>query len=239
MSSEPLPPWSGLPPWYRGPVPSEQEVAFADIVLGFFLAVTCFAFCKAVSHTVTRWHRLRKFTAYLIMVWIDWGATTAHSFIGWCTGHTKCPSHPSVWLFIAIILLWDIEMHCQAQILVNRVSLLLFDHAQARRLKLVVFAIVFVLTTSVVIIWTPAKMEVSEVWIHANNIWDRGEKVCFLFFDVAINLYFVNRVRTALVENGLTKYRRLYWFNFAMITFSILLDVSFSLSLVGSHAWSQ
>jgi hypothetical protein len=226
MSSEPLPPWSGLPPWYRWPIPSEQEIALSDVILGFFLAVTCFAFCKAVSHTVTRWHRLKKFTVYLILVWVDWSATTAHSIVGWCTGHTRCPSRPSVWLFIAIILLWDIEMHCQAQILVDRVSLLLFDHARARRLKLLVFAIVFILTTSVVIIWTPARMEISDGWTNANNIWDRGEKICFLFFDVGINLFFMHRVRSALIENGLTKYKKLYWFNLSIITLSILLDAS-------------
>ncbi|KAK0612089.1 hypothetical protein B0T14DRAFT_571924 [Immersiella caudata] len=226
MSSAPLPPWSGLPPWYKGLVPSEQEVALAYIVLGFFLAVTCFVFCKAVSQTLIRWYRLKKLTPYLIMVWLDWGATTVHSVVGWCTGHIKCPSHPSVWLFITIILLWDLEMHCQAQILVNRVSLLLFDHTQARRLRLFVFAIVFILTTSVVIIWTPAKMEINKRWIDANNIWDRGEKICFLLFDVSINMFFVNRIRTALIENGLLKYKRLYRFNLIIISLSILLDIA-------------
>ncbi|KAK0648654.1 hypothetical protein B0T16DRAFT_295292, partial [Cercophora newfieldiana] len=214
-----------LPPWYKGTKPSEQEIAASDVVLGFFLSVTCFTFCKAVSQTATRWYRLKRFTIYIILVWVDWAATVAHSIVGWCTGHTACPLQPSVYLFIGIILMWAVEMHCQAQILVNRVSLLLFDHAQVRQLKLGVVAVVFVLTTSVIIIWTPAKMEISEGWIDANTIWDRGEKVCFLIFDVAINLFFVLRVRSTLVADGLIKYRKLYWFNIAIITLSILLDV--------------
>lgn len=213
-----------IPPWYQGPqTPTVQDIALADIVLGFFLAVTSFCFFKALSHTITRWHRLKRFTAYLIMVWVDWGATIAHSFIGWCTGHDSCMLGPSFWLFFGIAGIWTIEQHCQAQILVNRVSLLLFDHARARRLKLAVFVIVFILTSSVIIIWTPARMEISQGWINANDVWDRVEKVLFLIFDVGINLYFVHRVRTTLIANGLHKYAKLYWFNVAIITLSILL----------------
>jgi len=220
-------PWSLIPPWYQGPqTPTQQDIALSDIVLGFFLAVTCFTFAKAVNHTATRWHRLRKFTAYLIMVWVDWVTTIVHSIFGWCVGHDSCIMEPSFLLFFSTICIWTIEMHCQAQILVNRVSLLLFDKSRAYRLKLAVFVIISVLTSSVIIIWTPAQMEISESWMNANDIWDRGEKVCFLVFDVAINLYFVNRVRTTLIENGLTKYQTLYWFNISMITFAILLDVS-------------
>jgi hypothetical protein len=217
-----------IPPWYDEIVTSPQEVVFADIVLGFFLAVTCFAFAKAASQTATRWHRLKKFTAYLVMVWVDWAATILHSIIGWCVGHGTCAMYSSFWLFFSVACVWTIEMHCLAQILVNRVSLLLFNPSDARRLKLLVFVVVFVLTTSVTIVWIPARMQISERWIDVNDIWDRGEKVCFLIFDVALNVYFVHLVRSTLIANGLVKYQKLYWSNIFIITLGILLDVSLS-----------
>jgi len=215
-----------IPPWYSGPKTSQEEIVLADIVLGFFLCCMCFAFAKAVSQTATRWNRLKKFTAYLVMVWIDWAATVIHSVIGWCVGHGTCSMQPSFWLFLAVVVVWTIEMHCLSQILVNRVSLLLFDPMRARRLKIAVFVIIFVLTTSVTIIWIPAEMEISRTWERLNSVWDRGEKVAFLIFDVAINSYFVHLVRSSLIANGLSKYRPLYRFNLIIITVSILLDVS-------------
>ena len=43
-----------------------------------------------MSQTATRWHRIKKFTAYLVMVWLDWVATVLHSIIGWCVDHGTC-----------------------------------------------------------------------------------------------------------------------------------------------------
>ncbi|KAK1753341.1 hypothetical protein QBC47DRAFT_416026 [Echria macrotheca] len=215
-----------IPPWYSGPKTSQEEIVLADIVLGFFLACASFTFAKAMSQTATRWHRIKKFTAYLIMVWIDWVATVLHSIIGWCVGHGTCSMQPSFWLFFSVVIVWTTEMHCLAQILVNRISLLLFDPIRTRRLKLGVFVIIFVLTSSVAIIWTPAEMEISERWQDINDVWDRGEKIVFLFFDVALNSYFVYLVRSSLIANGLIKYHPLFRFNITIITLSILLDIA-------------
>ncbi|KAK5661603.1 hypothetical protein OQA88_9703 [Cercophora sp. LCS_1] len=224
----PKPQYDGflIPPWYSGPRTSPDEIVLADIVLGFFLACTSFAFAKAMSQTATRWQRVKKFTAYLVMVWVDWAATIIHSVIGWCVGHGTCSMEPSFWLFLSIMVVWTIEMHCLAQILVNRIALLMFDPLRARHLKIAVLVIIFILTASVTIIWIPACMEINPTWEFANDIWDRGEKVFFLVLDVSLNAYFIHLVRSSLIAHGLLKYQPLYRFNIIIVALSILLDIA-------------
>lgn len=78
---------------------------------------------------------------------------------------------------------------------------------------------------SVFCIWIPARLQISQNWIHINNIWDRIEKVIFCLIDAGLNLYFIYLVRSKLIANGLTKYHRLFRFNLFMIACSVALDV--------------
>lgn len=78
---------------------------------------------------------------------------------------------------------------------------------------------------SVYCIWVPARLQISERYIHINDWWDRVEKVIYLIADGALNLYFIHIVRVNLVIHGLTKYRRLTHFNMFIIGFSLSMDV--------------
>jgi len=71
-------------------------------------------------------------------------------------------------------------------------------------------------------------MQISESIIFINEIWDRIEKVIFLFVDAGLNLYFIYLVRVKLIANGLTKYTVLFKFNLLMVAMSLPLDVSIS-----------
>jgi hypothetical protein len=112
------------------------------------------------------------------------------------------------------------------QIIINRISLLLVPHDDAKRLAWLVGLLIGIINISVFIIWIPARMQVSETWIRVNSIWDRLEKAIFCVVDVSLNAYFVHLVRTKLIANGLTKYMSLLRFNLVMIFFSMSLDVS-------------
>jgi hypothetical protein len=62
-------------------------------------------------------------------------------------------------------------------------------------------------------------------WIHINEIYDRIEKVLYLFIDACLNVYFIRTVKANLVANGLQKYERLVRFNQVMIIISLLMDM--------------
>lgn len=117
-------------------------------------------------------------------------------------------------------------MQCILQIILNRISLLVVDRRQARRLQLLTFAAITLINISVFCIWIPAQLQISNRYTHINDIWDRTEKAIFATIDAGLNTYFLWVVRTKLIANGLTKYWTLFRYNIAMVCVSVSLDVS-------------
>lgn len=124
-----------------------------------------------------------------------------------------------------MLCLWTIEIQCLTQIMANRISLLLYEPSEIRRLKLSVAAIIGVINVTVFIIWIPARLQISPTWIRANNVWDRMEKCVFLIVDLVLNVKFMRLVKSQLIAQGLTQYTRVYRFNLLMVGVSIALDV--------------
>ena len=120
----------------------------------------------------------------------------------------------------------SVQIQLLPQIILNRISLLAVDKKKIRRLKIGVFLLVAVINISVYSVWIPAHMEISPAFIKANRVWDRLEKALYAIIDLSLNLYFLYLVRTKLISAGLTKYKRLFWFNAAIVWVSIGLDVS-------------
>lgn len=116
-------------------------------------------------------------------------------------------------------------MQCLTQIMTNRISLVLYDPAQARRLRVAIALAIGAINISVFIVWIPARLQISHEWMVINNIWDRIEKVLFLFIDLFLNAYFMWLVKMKLVASGLTQYRVVYRCNLVMVCFSISTDV--------------
>ncbi|RYP32020.1 hypothetical protein DL767_005465 [Monosporascus sp. MG133] len=131
------------------------------------------------------------------------------------------------WLFLFIVLSWSIQIQFLMQIIINRVSLLMDDPLMVRRLKWTVFSIILCLTTSVVIIWIPASLQISQTWHEANAVWDRAKQAVLMLMDVCLNGYFLYCVRNRLIANGLRKYRSLFRFNAFMVFTVVALDVTF------------
>lgn len=117
------------------------------------------------------------------------------------------------------------QTQCLMQILTNRISLILYNPEKARKLKVYIFLAIGVINVSVFIVWIPARLQVSEMWIHVNEVWDRVEKFLFMAVDGGLNYYFMWLIKSKLVANGLTKYRLVYRINLFMVFISLSLDV--------------
>lgn len=98
--------------------------------------------------------------------------------------------------------------------------------SNATKLKWLCFLILLAVNVSVFYIWVPARLQISEQWVHLNDIWDRVEKVIFAIMDACLNFYFIWIVKKQLISNGLHKYNRLYQMNLFLVVISIALDVS-------------
>jgi hypothetical protein len=116
-------------------------------------------------------------------------------------------------------------VHTLMQIIINRIAILSVDGNGTRRLKWAVFAILCLINISVVCIWVPASLQISEKYIAINTIWDRIQKALICVIDALLNFYFIHLVRSRLIANGLTKYTRLFRFNLAMSVVSVTLDI--------------
>jgi hypothetical protein len=127
------------------------------------------------------------------------------------------------------------QTQCLIQIIANRVGLIMVDKRKARNMKRTLFILVGLINISVYCIWIPARLEVSETFIHVNDVWDRLEKVLYLFIDGALNGYFLYLVRAKLISRGLTKYKPLFNFNAVIVCVSLSMDVSYPTSSLSSQ----
>ena len=91
-------------------------------------------------------------------------------------------------------------------------------------LKMSLLIAVGIINVSVYVIWIPARMEISHIWVKLNEIWDRVEKVIYLFMDLGLNCYFLYLVRSKLISRGLAKYSPLFRFNAGIVVISIAMD---------------
>lgn len=103
------------------------------------------------------------------------------------------------------------------------------DRRLATKIRWSVAIVLGLINISVFCIWIPARLQISTTFVYVNEIWDRIEKVLFLFVDASLNFYFIYLVRTKLIACGLTKYMPLFKFNMFMVGVSMSLDVSVAL----------
>ncbi|KAK0623866.1 hypothetical protein B0T14DRAFT_565183 [Immersiella caudata] len=217
-----------VPPWYQQIAPSQTEVLFVTFLWGFTMAFAIFAFVKASHQTHRSWVRRRRWNAYIVMVWMVWLCDIAIAITYWI--YIRGWIEPSFYYFFVVV--WTIQMQCLTQIMTNRISLVLYDPAKARRLRVAVALAIGVINVSVFIVWIPARLQISHEWMVINNIWDRIEKVLFLFIDLFLNAYFMWLVKITLIANGLTQYRVVYRCNLIMVCFSISTDIAIICSMV-------
>ncbi|KAI4522191.1 hypothetical protein K525DRAFT_199444, partial [Schizophyllum commune Loenen D] len=143
--------------------------------------------------------------------------------ICWLYLHGIIP--PGFGIFFATTTIWAVQIQCVLQIICNRVGVLLPDDRSRLTLKLSVAFFVLLINISVYCIWIPSKMGVDEKFKQINVVWDRVEKVIYLFIDMALNAYFIISVKRRLVAYGLRKYDALVRYNTWIATVSVSMDV--------------
>ncbi|KAF4997647.1 hypothetical protein FGRMN_3679 [Fusarium graminum] len=203
--------------------PSFNDMNVASVAWGFSLGISIFSGTKAAKQTIKSWQRGTRTNIYLMFVWAQWASSVVMSAITWCYLRQYIPS--GFPFFFAVVFLWTIQIQTLLQIIVNRISILMVNRNNARKLKIAIFLILLVINISVFCIWIPARLQISKKWIAVNAIWDRVEKCIFLVVDAGLNFYFIHLVRSRLIANGLTKYTRLYRVNLGMIAISMTMDI--------------
>ncbi|KAF5581576.1 hypothetical protein FPANT_8834 [Fusarium pseudoanthophilum] len=212
-----------VPDNYVDDLPNETDMNIASIAWGLSLGITLFNIAKAIRQTRSAWNRRKRVTSYIALIW----AEIISSFIlgVMCWFYLRGDIEPSMQFFFFIIVWWSTQVQCLIQIIINRVSLLMVVRSNGTKLKWLCFLILLAVNISVFCIWVPARLQISETYIHLNNIWDRCEKVIFAIMDAILNFYFIYVVKQRLVANGLQKYTRLYQMNMFLCAISIALDV--------------
>ena len=128
---------------------------------------------------------------------------------------------PGVAEFAVFLTLWSLQAHFYFQIIINRICIL--DIRRPNQLRLGVGALVLVVNISMYGLWLPSQFTGT-----SNNLtfwWPRLEKVFYLFIDIILNIVFIRQIQQKLINIGLTKYKRLIHFNYAIIALSITCDV--------------
>ncbi|KAL1663138.1 hypothetical protein GGF50DRAFT_116309 [Schizophyllum commune] len=151
------------------------------------------------------------------------GRCIIYGTICWLYLHGIIP--PGFGIFFATTTIWAVQIQCVLQIICNRVGVLLPDDRSRLTLKLSVAFFVLLINISVYCIWIPSKMGVDEKFKQINVVWDRVEKVIYLFIDMALNAYFIISVKRRLVAYGLRKYDALVRYNTWIATVSVSMDV--------------
>jgi hypothetical protein len=110
-------------------------------------------------------------------------------------------------------------------IIVNRVSLIMFNKSKARKVACLITISVLLVCAAIGIVWLPARRG-QNPYVDIICYWEKLGGVAIMAIDGGLNLYFIKLIRKELVAVGLTKYKKLYRFNCGMIVVSMSLDVS-------------
>ncbi|ETS85700.1 hypothetical protein PFICI_03725 [Pestalotiopsis fici W106-1] len=203
-----------------------DDIAIASLAFGFTIGfgwLTCWTAAKQTWRAYKRsgvdvWRN-----GYIWMIWLEISVCLSFAIICWL--HLKGLVPPSFAFYFCILTLWALQVQFLLQIIINRCAILVRNPKLVWRLKVGVAVIITAINISVYNIWIPARLQISESYIHINEIWDRCEKGIYLIIDAALNIYFISIVSRNLVHNGLAKYKALSHFNMFIIGFSLAMDV--------------
>ncbi|KAL2069134.1 hypothetical protein VTL71DRAFT_15472 [Oculimacula yallundae] len=215
-----------LPNDFKPLIVTQSDLVIASIAWGFTLGfgfLTTWTAFKQTTEVAQRYGFSKAHSPYIVMIWLEILVCLIFSIICWLHLNGNIP--PSFAFFFVILTTWALQVQFLLQIIINRVAILLPDHMKALRIKIGVAVLITAINISVYAIWIPARLQISEKYIHINEIWDRCEKCIYLIADGALNYYFMRIVKTRLVRQGLVKYDRLVRFNQVIVVVSLAMDV--------------
>ncbi|KPM38050.1 hypothetical protein AK830_g8545 [Neonectria ditissima] len=214
-----------IPDTYKYEEVTRADLVIASVAWGFTLGIGWLTTWTAVQQTASAYRR-RKFTmlrnAYIWMIWGEILVCLGFGVI--CFMYLLGVIPPSFAFYFCILTLWALQVQFLLQIIVNRCALLIHDQKFVWKVKYGVAALITAINISVYCIWIPARLQISQSYIHLNEIWDRCEKVIYLLVDAALNFLFIRIVKKNLVGLGLAKYDNLVKFNMFIICFSLGMD---------------
>ncbi|THV03371.1 hypothetical protein K435DRAFT_835939 [Dendrothele bispora CBS 962.96] len=223
---------------------TEGDLVLGSIAFGWFFGFGLFVTINAVRETR---RTSRKFSAYIIMIWLEILADIGFAIVSWGYLYKKFP--PGLGVFCGVIACWIIQVQCLMLIITNRVCLLFSDPSSRFKLKLFTASIVTVISIGTAFVWIPAQMQINHHFIEVNHWsasprilqfealidndttvgtvyrWDRFEKSVYLVLDAFLNAVFIRTVKKRLVDYGLTKYDKVVQFNQRIIILSIGMDI--------------
>ncbi|KAG7108691.1 hypothetical protein HYQ44_012055 [Verticillium longisporum] len=215
-----------IPPHFVLEEVSRYDIIIASLALGFTIGfgwLTTWTAAKQTKH-VWRRHGMRVWrNAYVWMIWLEIAVCLVFAII--CFLYLLHVIPPSFAFYFTILTMWALQVQFLLQIIVNRCAILMTDPNRASRLKWGIAALITLVNISVYCIWIPARLQVSERYVHINGWWDRCEKGIYLVVDAMLNFYFIHIVKKNLIMHGLTKYRSLVRFNMFIVGFSLSMDV--------------
>ncbi|KAI0444765.1 hypothetical protein F4803DRAFT_510436 [Xylaria telfairii] len=217
---------SFVPPHFKLQEVTVNDIIIASIAWGFTLGFGQLTAWTATRQTWVAYKRTgrRVFgNVYIRMIWGEIIVCLAFSII--CFLHLRGVIPPCFGFYFGILTLWALQVHFLLQIIINRCQIIAHDKLLPRRLKIGVAVLITAVNVTVYNIWIPARLEISETYIHTNEWWDRIEKVIYMVTDGCLNVYFIRVVQNGLVRNGLTKYKGLVHFNMFIIFFSLSMDL--------------
>ncbi|KAL3427371.1 hypothetical protein PVAG01_00880 [Phlyctema vagabunda] len=219
-----------------------DDMTIASLCWGFTLGFGFLTVWAAIKQTtqVRRTHGLSRLTSpYITMIWAEISVCLSFSIICWL--HLRGVIPPSFAFYFCIRKLWALQVQFLLQIIINRVMILLVNRSKGSKIRILVAVLITSINVSVYCIWIPARLQISERYIHLNEIWDRCEKGIYLLVDGALNWYFIQTVQKNLVCQGLTKYKNLVKFNMYLVFFSLTMDVLIisMMSLKNSFVYMQ
>ncbi|KAI9158027.1 hypothetical protein HJFPF1_06013 [Paramyrothecium foliicola] len=205
---------------------TRNDIVIASLAWGFTLGIGWLTTWTAMQQTrgvIKRrgWAVLRN--TYIIMIWLEILVCLAFGII--CFMHLMGAIPPSFAFYFSILTLWALQVQFLLQIIINRCAILVSDKKFIWRIKYGVAALITIINISVYCIWVPARLQISQTYIHVNEVWDRCEKGIYLVVDACLNVLFIRIVNQNLVSRGLLKYKGLVTFNIFIIGFSLSMDV--------------
>ncbi|KAF2635177.1 hypothetical protein P280DRAFT_378149, partial [Massarina eburnea CBS 473.64] len=200
---------------------TRNDIIIAGCVFGAAMSLALLAIFMGIQQTKASRRPFK--SAYIWMVWIELAACIVIAMI--CLLYLLKYIRPSFYFYMAILLLWSIQVQLLLQIIINRIRVILADRKKGRNLIITVAVLITLINISVYCIWIPARLEISTRYVHINDVWDRIEKGIYLIIDGTLNWYFIHVVKVNLVNNGLEKYNSLVRFNQRIIIVSLLMDV--------------
>ncbi|KAM5343544.1 hypothetical protein ACJ41O_012081 [Fusarium nematophilum] len=212
-----------VPDTYVLDAPGEADMNLLSIFWGLSIAVALFSAINASMQSRKMWMRMRRVTAYIVLVWSSWAANVIVAAVAWC--FQRQIIKPSFQVYFVIAFFWSLQIQLLMQIIIDRMAILMPSPRDATKLRWGVFLVLLLVNFGTLIVWTPAQLQISPRWVSINEIWGRCEKGIFFIVDFALNLRFVYLIRNRMASHGLSKYVSLFRLNMVLIAFSVSLDL--------------